>query len=146
MSIVDQCVSDFFTVTECKKYHGKWIPTVAWKHLIVQTTDKVYTESAVTRALKLLTSKLGRPYPSPFQPIPVSTISVGISVPTLSVNRFDFPVFKPFQIGEESEFCGFEQQIGEVPDLTGLMYNYDSTSSKKLSYTSTELQRVRHSS
>jgi len=58
MSIVDQCVSDFFTVTECKKYHGKWIPTVAWKHLIVQTTDKVYTESAVTRALKLLTSKL----------------------------------------------------------------------------------------
>jgi len=46
----------FFTVIICEEYHGKWIPTFAWKHIIHNTIGKEYTEKVVTRALKLASS------------------------------------------------------------------------------------------
>jgi len=42
---------DFFAATSFEQYHGKWIPTVGWKHIILLNTNKEYTEKTVTQAL-----------------------------------------------------------------------------------------------
>ncbi len=58
MSVVQQCISDFLTATQCEEFHGKWIPTISWQHILFNTTDKDYSKKAVTRALMLTKSDL----------------------------------------------------------------------------------------
>jgi len=52
MSVLDQCISTFLAATRCADYHGKWISTIAWKHILFHMTKEKYTEQAVTKALK----------------------------------------------------------------------------------------------
>jgi len=41
----------FLLAVERRCYCSKWLPTVAWKHAIAQTTNKDYSVAAVSKVI-----------------------------------------------------------------------------------------------
>jgi len=58
MSVGHHCISAFYAAIHSEAYHGKWLPTCAWRNILFNHTDEDYTEKSVTKALKLAASNL----------------------------------------------------------------------------------------